>query len=174
MGQIARRTFMAGAAAALGASPAAAKPKLGEPAGSFRLITYTGEKIASADLAGQVVLINYWALWCGPCRNELVAFDRFARAHADKGLRIFAVNLDEDIKRTQLEALSQKLTFPVVTWMAGRGYGTLKGAVPTNYVIDRSGVLRYAAAGAFDAAGLRDVIGPLLADRSPTPGAQPT
>lgn len=167
MGTVARRAFVAGGAAALAAAPAVAKPKVGQPAGAFRLITYKGEKISSADLAGQVVLINYWALWCAPCRNELVAFDRYALAHPQAGLRIFAVNMDEDIKRQQLAALSAKLTYPIVTWFAGKGYGTMKGAVPTNYVIDRSGVLRHAEAGAFHEASLREVVGPLLAEAAP-------
>jgi cytochrome c biogenesis protein CcmG, thiol:disulfide interchange protein DsbE len=147
--------------------PALAKNKVGDPAPHFTVRTFDRQDIDSATLRGQVVIINRWATWCGPCKKELPELDAYYRAHATNGLRIFAVTVDDSVPEDRLKPLSAMLAFPLAYSVRG-GFPELDG-VPTNYVIDRNGIVRYAQADAFDAAKLDRIVGPLLAEPAPSP-----
>jgi thiol-disulfide isomerase/thioredoxin len=153
--------IVAAAATALAASAIANPTKVGDPVPHFVVRTFDKQVVDSNDLAGKVVIINRWAVWCGPCKQELPALDAYYRAHAKDGLRIFAVTVDQTVPDYQLHPLSAALAFPLAHAVKGP-FPETEG-VPTNYVIDRRGVVRYIQAGAFDAASLDAVIGPLLA-----------
>jgi peroxiredoxin len=146
------------------AAPAMARTKIGEPAPRFSVRLLDGTAVDAAALAGQVVLVNRWATWCVPCRQELPAIDAYYRLHARDGLRVFAVTIDDTASRTQLKRVSDALSFPLARDVRG-GFPVMTG-VPTNYVVDRHGIVRYARAAAFDAATLDAVVGPLLAERA--------
>jgi thiol-disulfide isomerase/thioredoxin len=150
----------------LGAAPAlGATPQVGVPAPDFELLTFDGERISSRDLAGQVVVLNFWATWCGPCKVELPLLESVYRRARGAGLRIFAVATEDSLSPEQLKPLSKALTLPLILKLQGP-YRALD-AVPTNYVIDRQGVLRYAQAGAFDLDAINRILGPLLGARPP-------
>ncbi len=152
------------------ATPAAARtPKVGEPAPPATITTYDGQKITLADLKGQVVL-NFWATWCGPCRAEMPLLDAAARQKADKGLRVFAVATEVSVPPIYLKKLAAALAFPLVRRMRGN-YDAIGSAVPTNYVIDRAGIVRYAQAGAFTPESMNATLLPLL--REAAPATQP-
>jgi thiol-disulfide isomerase/thioredoxin len=158
------------AAMLLIAAPAtAARLKVGDPAPHFVVRTFDRQQVDSDTLKGQVVIINRWATWCGPCRKELPTLDTYYRAHARDGLRIFAVTVESSVPDYKLAQLSSVLAFPLAHSVHG-GFPELEG-VPTNYVIDRHGIIRYAEANAFDEATLEQVIGPLLAEPVPAPAA---
>jgi cytochrome c biogenesis protein CcmG/thiol:disulfide interchange protein DsbE len=157
-------------AAALFASPASAA-SVGASAPDFSLVTFEGKVVSLADLKGQVVVLNYWATWCGPCRNEMPMFDTYLRKHADQGLRIFSITTEGSVPAAKLRPLAHALSFPLVTKMRGGGYGTVNNAVPTSYVIDRSGVVRLAQSGAFGEQDFDETIAPLLAEPAPKPGS---
>ncbi len=146
----------------LAAAPAAlaATPQVGEQAPDFEMLTFDGETIAFKDLRGQVVILNFWATWCGPCKVELPLLESVYRLRRKSGLRIFAVATQDSLSPQQLQPLSKALTIPMILKL--RGPYRDMGAVPTNYVIDRQGVLRYAQAGAFDLDSLNSVLTPLL------------
>ncbi len=165
----------AAAVAALGllfAGPASARVRPGQPAPAYTLTTFDKTKISSDQLRGQVVVLNFWATWCGPCRQELPALDRYNREHAKDGLRIFAVATEDSVSDSFLKPVAAALSFPLAHSIRGQGLAPL-GGVPTNFVIDRHGVIRWAEAGAFDAATLDQVIGPLLAEPLPAEGSPP-
>ena len=165
MANIVRRSVLAGLSGALLAQPAsAAQLKVGEAAAPYDLTTFKREKISSTDLSGQVVLLNYWATWCAPCRNEMVAFDKYLRPRLDQGFRIFAIAADQ-VPKHWLEKLTPALAYPLVSRLKGKGYGLIRGAVPTNYVIDRKGVVRHAASGSFSLGALERIITPLLEEK---------
>jgi cytochrome c biogenesis protein CcmG/thiol:disulfide interchange protein DsbE len=156
------------ACAVLTATPAlAAKLEVGKPAPNFQVTTFDGQKLSLSDLKGQVVVVNIWATWCGPCKIELPLLNAYYRNQKDNGLRVIAVTTEDSVPNSYLVPLSKLLTIPLARNFRGSGdYGRVK-AVPTNYVIDRAGVLRYAEAGAFTEAGLNKVIGPLLEEEPP-------
>jgi len=155
---------------AIAAPAAAAKPQVGRPAPEATLNLVSGETIKISDLRGQVVVLNFWATWCGPCKTELPMLDRFYRLRKQYGLRIFAVTTEDSLPLSQLKKLFAVLAIDNVRKVRGP-YTPFEG-VPTNIVIDREGIVRYAAAGAFNLDGLNAVLIPLLKEPAPKPAAQ--
>lgn len=164
--RISRLAAWAALSIALTGSVAPAHVRPGQPAPKFTVNTFDKQKISSDQLKGQVVIVNLWATWCGPCKQELPELDSYYRKHAKDGLRIFAVTTEDSIPDYQLKPLSRALAFPLAHRVSGSAFETLEG-VPTNYVIDRNGVVRYAKAAAFNAETLDAVVGPLLAEPGP-------
>jgi cytochrome c biogenesis protein CcmG/thiol:disulfide interchange protein DsbE len=148
---------------------AAREPMIGKAAPDFQVTTLDGKKLTLADYKNQVLVINFWATWCGPCKRELPLLDKYYRAQEHVGLRVLAVTTEDSVPVSQLKSLAAALTIPMVRRFKG-DYGPLKG-VPTNYVIGRDGILRYAKAGSFTLDDLNEILVPLL--REPAPGAQP-
>jgi len=170
MVMIVRRTAMLAFGLWLVAAPVmAAAAKVGQPAPGFKVTTFDHRTVSLADLKGKVVVLNFWATWCGPCRNEMVVMDSYLRAHPGSDLQIFAVSTEDSVPDSQLRPLAKVLSFPLVTYLQGRAYGIIDNGLPTSYVIGRDGVLRHAASGAFDAESFDALITPLLEE--PTPAA---
>lgn len=95
-----------------------------------------------------------------PCRTELPILDRYYQLRRDRGLAVFAVTTQDWLPAYQLKPLFAAMNIPPVRRIKG-GY-TYAGGLPTNYVIDRSGIVRYAKAGAFDLETRNSVLVPLL------------
>jgi thiol-disulfide isomerase/thioredoxin len=150
------------------APPAAAKqPKVGEPAPDAEFVlAKDGTKVSLSSLRGQVVVINFWATWCVPCRKELPTLEAYYRVQKQYGLRVFAATTEDSVPPSMLHKLFDALTIDPLRRLRGT-YGPIGRAVPTNYVIDRAGIVRYAAAGAFDLDTLNRVLVPLLRERAP-------
>ncbi|MEO8115917.1 MAG: TlpA disulfide reductase family protein [Phenylobacterium sp.] len=152
-------------AALLAASPVHGAG-LGKPARPYKIITFDHQTVPSTDLRGKVVVLNYWATWCTPCRAEMIVFDNYMRRHKGTDLAIFAVATEDSIPASKLKPLASVLSFPLAARLTGGGYGVMSG-VPTSYVIDRAGVIRHAEAGAFDAESFDALVTPLLAEAPP-------
>jgi peroxiredoxin len=92
--------------------------------------------------------------------------DAFRRKYKDQGLEVFAITTEDSVPKKQLREVESLLSFPLATYLNGKGYGILTG-VPTNYVIDRNGIVRHAQAGAFDLESLNGLLIPLLREPAP-------
>ena len=155
-------------ALAMSGTPADAgrgKVKVGEIAPDFTLTLIDGTKITRDELRGQVVVLNFWATWCGPCRTELPLLDAYYAIQQKAGLRVFAVATEDSVPPNQMKKLFAAMRITPTRRVKGP-YAAMD-AVPTNIVIGRDGRLRYAKPGAFDLNGLNSVLVPLL--REPVP-----
>ena len=139
--------------------------EVGKPAPDFKARTFDGRDIRLADFKGHVLIINLWATWCGPCRAELPLLSAYHRLQKDHGLDVIALATEDSVPMEKLKPLAAMCSFPFVRRMRG-DYEIMKG-VPTNYVIDRNGIVRYAEAGAFTLEALNELLVPLLREEPP-------
>lgn len=142
-----------------------AAPVVGQMAPEFTITLMDGSKVTLAQLRGQVVVLNFWATWCVPCRKELPTLDAYYAIQRSHGLKVFAITTQDSVPLFQLRTLFKAMAIPAGRKIKGP-YGPLTG-VPTNFVIDRAGKLRFAKAGAFDLDDLNAILPPLLAERAP-------
>jgi cytochrome c biogenesis protein CcmG, thiol:disulfide interchange protein DsbE len=163
------RSAIAGAAVWALAGNALAAPKVGQSAPDFTVTTFGGRTVKLADLKGDVIILNFWATWCAPCRQELPLLEAYFRIYSKYGFQVLAVATEDSVPESKLRPISQKLTIPFIKHLKGP-YRDV-GAVPTNYVIDRSGKIVYAKAAAFDLDSLNALIIPLLREPIAEPPA---
>ena len=112
-----------------------------KPAPDFTLKDEAGRDVTLSDYRGKVVLLNFWATWCGPCKIEMPWFVAFQRKYKDQGFTVIAVSLDEegwDVVRPFVEEYG--LNFPVVVGTDGMAdeFGGV-AALPTTFIIDNEG-----------------------------------
>lgn len=151
-------------AAVVLAAPATAKVEVGKPAPDFTIRTIDGRKIALADLKGKVVIINLWATWCGPCREEMPTLETLQINGEPHGLQILGVLANDPTPGSALKKVQAIIHYPLSTRI-GSGYIPIQNAVPTNYIIDRKGVIRYARSGALTTKSFAELVVPLLNER---------
>lgn len=144
---------------------ASAPLTVGEPAPPFELTLIDGSKVSSDQLRGQVVVLNFWATWCGPCKKELPLLDAYYEAQKSHGLKVFAIATEDSLQPYQLKKLFAVMHMQSARRIKGP-YGSL-AAVPTNFIIDRAGRLRYAKANAFELDELNTLLVPLLQEPVP-------
>ncbi len=102
-----------------------------------------GTRFSVAEHSGKVVLINFWATWCGPCRTEMPALDTFYRKYRERGLVMLAISLDEPAQASAVREVMRTYSFPAALSAQARysGYGRI-WRVPMTFVVDRQGRLR--------------------------------
>lgn len=128
----------------LAAAPAWAGVVKGQKAPDFSLPTLAGDKISLAQLRGKVVVLDFWAQWCEPCKHELPQLEKLARQYAGKAVVFVGVNIDK--QRANAERLVRQLglTFPTALDSSGAvaaKYDLPK--MPTSFVIDQKGIVRF-------------------------------
>lgn len=125
--------------------PTAAQPAplVGHPAPEFALTAIDGSQIALSDLRGQVVLINFWATWCPPCRAEMPAIQQAYERFRDQGFTVLAVNQQEDSATVVQYMHDQRLTFPALLDSDTRVSVAYQArALPSSFFVDRRGIIR--------------------------------
>ena len=157
------------ALSAAGPVQAARPPKVGEPAPDFHATLFDGRKVSLADYRDQVLILNFWATWCGPCKRELPLINGYYKVMQPHGMAVIAATTEDSVPDYQLKPLAALLAFPLAHGVRGP-YRDL-GAIPTNYIIDRAGVVRYAKAAALTLDDLNTILIPLL--KAPPPEAAP-
>ncbi|WP_339229201.1 redoxin domain-containing protein [Oceanobacillus sp. FSL K6-2867] len=123
----------------------------GQKAPDFKLMTNDGEMVQLSDFKGKRVLLNFWATWCPPCREEMPDIDRF---YKDKDVIVLAVNITnmEMNQKTVDEFIATYgLTFPILMDEEGQVSQLYRiSPIPTTYLIDSGGIIRQRIYGAMD------------------------
>jgi cytochrome c biogenesis protein CcmG, thiol:disulfide interchange protein DsbE len=125
------------------ASVARAEVKAGQPATDFDAATLAGSSLKLSSLRGKVVLVDFWASWCEPCKKELPLLDKLApRLHA-RGIEIVAVNIDDDRAKAADFVRSHGLRLTVVNDASKKIVGAWEPPkMPSSFVVDKGGVVR--------------------------------
>ncbi|MCZ6644664.1 MAG: redoxin domain-containing protein [SAR324 cluster bacterium] len=106
----------------------------------FRTVTPDGQIVSLTGLRGKVVLVNFWASWCAPCREEMPAIERLHRAYGRQGLAVVAINIQELPGRIKRFGERLGLTFPLLLDLDGsiaKQYGVI--GLPATFFIGRDG-----------------------------------
>ena len=126
--------------------------KLGELAPDFQLQDLNGRLVTLSELRGKVVLLNFWATWCGPCRVEMPAMEHLYQTFSRKDFEILAVSTDaQGVAITRPFQQENRLTFPILhdtDYRIGLIYGAR--SLPMTFMVDRQGVVRHQIFGARD------------------------
>ena len=124
------------------------RPSRQKLAEDFTLPLVGGDELRLSAQRGKVVLINFWATWCPPCREEMPAMDRLWRQQKDQGFVLVAVSVDADTKTVKPFLDEHKLTFPAALdprMDLANAYGVR--ALPSSFIVDRNGHLTALALG---------------------------
>ncbi len=137
-------------------------PNIGSPAPNFALKDLDGNMIYLEETLGKVVLLNFWATWCGPCRVEMPFFERTYAEFKDEDFVVLAVDFDEPIEAVRAFKEELNLNFPILLDPGGevqRTYRVL--GYPTSVLIDREGLIHAIHVGIMTEAQLDDYLGEL-------------
>jgi peroxiredoxin len=125
------------------ADDSVALPQEGYVAPDFTLEALDGSVITLSELRGRVVLINFWATWCPPCRAEMPAIQQVYEQYHEQGFEVLAVNLQEQDAQMLAFIEARGLTFPVLPDRDGRVSNTYRiTSLPTTFFVGRSGVIQ--------------------------------
>lgn len=131
----------AGAAAVADAPPTL--PQKGFVAPDFELEALDGRTVVLSELRGHVVLINFWATWCPPCRAEMPAIQQVYEQYRGQGFEVLAVNLQEQDAQMSAFVEERGLLFPVLPDRDGSISNVYRvTSIPTTFFVDRSGVIQ--------------------------------
>lgn len=130
---------------AFSASAVTAKTtEINKPAFDFTLKSNTGKNIRLAELRGQVVMINFWASWCGPCRQEMPLLDALYKRYSPAGFTLLGVNVEPNPEDANKLLNEIPVTFPILydtTSKVSKTYGV--DAMPSTVLVDCDGNARY-------------------------------
>ncbi len=144
---------------------------LNKPAPEFVRTDLSGRQVDLKALRGKVVLLNFWATWCGPCQVELPQFQAWQDKYSSAGLQVIAVSMDDDATPVRAAVRKLHLRLPVV--MGDDKFGSLYGGVlglPITFLIARDGTVVDRHEGAVDPPMMERKVRALLALHSSMPG----
>lgn len=142
---------------------ASSGPKTHVPAPDFTLPQIGGENLTLSSYRGKVVLLDFWATWCDPCREETPHFVELQQQYGDRGLQIIGVSMDDGPEPVRTFYREFHMNYPVVMGNAKTGelYGGVLG-LPITFLIGRDGRIYAKHIGATDAAVFEKEIKSLL------------
>jgi peroxiredoxin len=134
------------------------------PAPDFAVETLDGDSLRLSELRGQVVLVNFWATWCPPCRLEMPGFQDVWEDYRDRGVTIVGLSVDRGVRSDVARWVRQReITYPIAfpTGATVRAYGGAN-VLPTSLLIDRDGRIVHRVEGFYAEPALRAAINRLL------------
>ena len=114
------------------------------PAPAFTLTTLEGQPSGLSAYKGQVVMVNFWATWCGPCQQEMPLLDQMYKKYKPAGFTLIGVNVDKEAPPVKELLARRPVSFPVLLDPANqvsKAYHV--DEMPSSVIIDRKGVIRY-------------------------------
>jgi thiol-disulfide isomerase/thioredoxin len=154
---------------ALGTPTAAAAcdKSSGECLPPVQFVDIDGKVYSPSSLQGKVVIVNFWATWCGPCQKEIPAFSRIYDKYKNQGVLFLGIMTDSPDSQTLLNFASDfNLTYPVVRVNAdiNQAFGAPR-ALPTTIIFDRNGKQLTRREGALSDDALESILAPLVASK---------
>ena len=136
---------------------------VGQSAPDFNLQTVDGQSVALSSLRGRPVIINFWASWCGPCREEFPLLVSAYQKYSGQGLQIVGVIYDDGPQTASAFAKSYGATWPLVVDPGGAVAKAYNGTiVPVSYYVDRNGIIKTVSYGPPPSGFLDDEINQIL------------
>jgi peroxiredoxin len=118
--------------------------EVGKSAPDFTLKSLDGKNLKLSEMTGNVILINFWASWCGPCREEMPLLNALHNKYEPLGFTVLGVNVEEDLKGAKGFLKNFPVDFPVLLDNTNKVSKQFKVvAMPTTIVVDRDGNMRY-------------------------------
>jgi peroxiredoxin len=133
---------------------------------NFSLKDANGNPVNLADYRGKVVLVNFWATWCGPCEAEIPWFIEFEQKYKDRGFAVLGISMDDDgWKAVRPYIASHKINYPIVigSEVVSQQFGDID-SLPTSFVLDRQGRIATNHVGLVDKRDYQNEIVALLQD----------
>jgi len=149
--RVMRSALLAAAVAACDAPARGGPPRLGEPAPEYAAVTLDGGMPVTLDsLRGRPVLLNVWATWCHPCREEMPDLERLHRDRGAAGLQVVGVSIDERGQEQSIREFLHRFGVTYAVWLDPEDRVSPTFAligVPGTFLIDRQGILRWSRMG---------------------------
>lgn len=123
-----------------------ARIAIGEAVPAYQAVDISGLQVSLDDLKGDVVLLNIWATWCKPCREEIPALEALWQKHSEDGLRVIGVSIDQPGMEDRVRSFAVELgaSYPLWHDPDDRVSMTFMAiGVPASFLIDREGILRW-------------------------------
>jgi len=118
--------------------------RTGASAPTFALQSNSGKPVALADLKGQIVLVNFWASWCGPCRKEMPILEQLNRQYRAKGVTLVGVNVEPDTAAAVDWLKATPVSFPILFDVDSKVSKLYQvEGMPNTVILDRTGKVRY-------------------------------
>lgn len=138
------------------------------PAPAFTVTSLDGQALSPARLRGDVVLVNFWATWCPPCRVEMPGFERVYEQRRSDGFVVLGISTDGDPSQILPFLAEHHITYPVAlaSGEVTQQFGGVN-VLPTSFLIDRNGRIRNEVRGYFAAPALEQAVNHLLAEPRP-------
>ena len=118
-------------------------PEVGKAAPPYQAKLLDGSQLSDVDQHGDVVILNFWATWCVPCRAEMPALEAYYQQHRTEGLKLIAISMDDPGDEAKVRQVMATFSFPAAMARDAnfKGYGRI-WRIPLTFVIDRGSILR--------------------------------